>query len=150
MGIPVNLVTNNVAKTARGDLEMNGPLPVDFNETFAQEVAKATGCNASDVKIISTATLPGHPETVDEVIFEAPPEVITAVQEQAADPDSKLATGPLRMFLVEKADVADAVANAEKADVADVEMQAEQAKAQEEEQDDEEEKKSEQKAKEKK
>merc|ERR1712039_566501 len=86
---------------------------------------------------ISTAALPGHPETVDEVIFEAPPEVIAAVQEQAADPDSKLATGPLRMFLVEKADVADAVE--------DMEMQAEQAKAQEQEQQDEkEEKKNEQ------
>merc|ERR1712087_296047 len=129
MGIPVNLVTNNVAKTARGDLEMNGPLPVDFNETFAREVAKATGCNASDVKIIRTAALEGHPETVDEVIFEAPPEVIAAVQEQAADPDSKLATGPLRMFLVEKADTAEAE-NA----VEDMEIQAQQAKAQEQEQ----------------
>merc|ERR1712084_43073 len=39
---------------------------------------------------------------VDEVVFEAPPDCVKEIEEQAADPDSKLAKGPLRIFLIEK------------------------------------------------
>lgn len=85
----------------RGELEMNGPLPANFAAEFAAEVAKATGCKAEDVKVLNTTQLKEDAE-VDEVIFEAPPECVKEIQEQAADPDSKLAKGPLRIFLIEK------------------------------------------------
>merc|ERR1712085_92383 len=85
----------------RGELEMNGPLPPNFAAEFAAEVAKATGCKAEDVKVLNTTQLKEDAE-VDEVIFEAPPECVKEIQEQAADPDSKLAKGPLRIFLIEK------------------------------------------------
>jgi len=95
-----------------GQLEVNAPdgkLPADFSDNFAKEVAKATGCNASDVKVMSTTPAEGQ-DGVDEVIFTAPPEIIKAVQEQAADPDSKLAKGPLRAFLIAESEPEDVMA----------------------------------------
>merc|ERR1712151_976387 len=88
-------------KLGRGELEMNGPLPADFSDRFAKEVAKATGCKPEDVKVLNTSVVPGE-TGIDEIIFEAPVDVIKAVEEQAADPKSKLATGPLRLFLIDK------------------------------------------------
>jgi len=38
----------------KGRIEVNGPLPADFAERFAQGVAKATGCDPSEVKVIET------------------------------------------------------------------------------------------------
>merc|ERR1712151_395503 len=90
-------------KLGRSELEVNGPLPADFNDRFAKEVAKATGCKPEDVKVLNTSQVKGE-AGIDEIVFEAPPDIIKAVEEQAADPDSKLATGPLRIFLIEKAD----------------------------------------------
>merc|ERR1712113_783861 len=90
-------------KLGRGELEMNGPLPADFSDRFAKEVAKATGCKPEDVKVLNTSQVKGE-TGIDEIVFEAPPDIIKAVEEQAADPDSKLATGPLRIFLIEKAE----------------------------------------------
>merc|ERR1712217_658608 len=90
-------------KLGRGELEMNGPLPADFSDRFAKEVAKATGGKPEDVKVLNTSQVKGE-TGIDEIVFEAPPDIIKAVEEQAADPDSKLATGPLRIFLIEKAD----------------------------------------------
>merc|ERR1711920_1047347 len=85
----------------KGELEMNGPLPANFAEEFASEVAKATGCKKEDVKVLNTTQLKDQ-KGVDEVVFEAPPDCVKEIEEQAADPDSKLAKGPLRIFLIEK------------------------------------------------
>jgi len=89
----------------KGSIEVNGPLPADFAERFAQSVAQATGCDPSEVKVIDTnavALLQSSAGPVVEVVFEAPADVVKAVENQAADPDSKLANGSLRSFLVAK------------------------------------------------
>jgi len=92
----------------KGRIEVNGPLPADFAERFAQGVAKATGCESSEVKVIETnpvvALLQTKGSDVVEVVFEAPSDVVKAVEDQAADPDSKLASGSLKEFLVAKDD----------------------------------------------
>merc|ERR1719401_2152311 len=95
--------TKHETQVRKGELEVNGPLPADFSDRFAKEVAKATGCKPSDVRVLNTTVVEGH-VGVDEIVFEAPADVIKAVEEQAADPDSKLATGPLRIFLIENGD----------------------------------------------
>merc|ERR1712176_207234 len=64
-------------------------------------VAKATGCKKEEVKVLNTTQLKDE-KGVDEVVFEAPPDCVKEIEEQAADPDSKLAKGPLRIFLIEK------------------------------------------------
>merc|ERR1719453_2463517 len=38
----------------KGRIEVNGPLSADFAERFSQSVAKATGCDPSEVKVIET------------------------------------------------------------------------------------------------
>jgi len=85
----------------QGKLEVNGPLPWDFSSQFAQAVAKATGCLTSEVQVLSSKRVPqSDGEDVEEVRFTAPVRIVQAVQDQAADPDSHLAHGTLRMFLV--------------------------------------------------
>merc|ERR1719291_157639 len=101
METDMSLKTKQESAARRGELEVNGPLPADFNDRFAKEVAKATGCKPDDVRVLNTTVVEGH-VGVDEIVFEAPPDVIKAVAEQAADPDSKMAKGPLRIFLIEK------------------------------------------------
>jgi len=93
----------------KGRVEVNGPLPADFAEKFAQGVAVATGCDSKEVKVIETNPVVALIQTktksdVVEVVFEAPADVVKAVEDQAADPDSKLATGSLKEFLVAKDD----------------------------------------------
>merc|ERR1719199_242255 len=99
----------------KGRIEVNGPLPADFPARFAQAVAKATGCDPSEVKVIETNPLADAAflqlrsrmrSDVVEVVFEAPADVVKAVEDQAADPDSKLAGGSLKEFLVAKDDAA--------------------------------------------
>jgi hypothetical protein len=87
----------------KGRVEVNGPLPADFAERYSQGVAKATGCDPSEVKVVETnpVTAGGQGDVV-EVVFEAPADVVKAVEDQAADPDSKLASGSLKEFLVAK------------------------------------------------
>jgi len=85
----------------KGRIEVNGPLPADFAAKFSQGVAKATGAEASEVKVVETNPVSGGGDVV-EVVFEAPADVVKAVEDQAADPDSKLATGSLKEFLVAK------------------------------------------------
>lgn len=80
-----------------GQLEVNGPVPADFASVFAQGVAKATGCDPTAVKVLHTAS---QADGVDQINFQAPRDIVSAVQDQASDPDSKLANGPLRLFLV--------------------------------------------------
>ena len=61
-----------------GKLDVNGPLPVDFNPLFAQSVAKATAaaglesCDADSIKMKETNFLdtPGQPNVIVEVVFE--------------------------------------------------------------------------------
>merc|ERR1719199_2267717 len=97
----------------KGRIEVNGPLPADFPERFAQAVAKATGCDPSEVKVIETNPVADAAflqlrakmrSDIVEVVFEAPADVVKAVEDQAADPDSKLAGGSLKEFLVAKED----------------------------------------------
>jgi hypothetical protein len=85
----------------KGRIEVNGPLPADFAAKFGQGVGKATGAEPSEVKVIETNPVSGGGDVV-EVVFEAPADVVKAVEDQAADPDSKLATGSLKEFLVAK------------------------------------------------
>jgi len=109
----------------KGRIEVNGPLPADFAERFAQGVAKATGCDPSEVKVIETnplSLLQTKTGDVVEVVFEAPADVVKACEDQAADPDSKLATGSLKEFLVAKDSVADTTPVQEKGIDVDTEM----------------------------
>jgi len=108
----------------KGRIEVNGPLPADFAERFAQGVAKATGCDPSEVKVIETnpLSLLQTKSDVVEVVFEAPADVVKGVEDQAADPDSKLATGSLKEFLVAKDSVAEATPVQEKGIDVDTEM----------------------------
>jgi hypothetical protein len=97
----------------KGRIEVNGPLPADFPERFAQAVAKATGCDPAEVKVIETNPVVDAmfiqtqmKSDVVEVVFEAPSDVVKAVEDQVADPDSKLAGGSLKEFLVAKEEAA--------------------------------------------
>jgi hypothetical protein len=85
----------------KGRIEVNGPLPADFAQKFSTATGKATGADPSEVKVVETNPVSGSGDVV-EVVFEAPADVVKAVEDQAADPDSKLATGGLKEFLVAK------------------------------------------------
>jgi len=104
----------------KGRIEVNGPLPADFAEKFAQGTAKATGADPKEVKVVETNPVSGGGDVV-EVVFEAPADVVKAVEDQAADPDSKLATGSLKEFLVAK-DAAETTPVQEKGIDVDTEM----------------------------
>jgi len=104
----------------KGRIEVNGPLPANFAERFSQGVGKASGADPSEVKIIETNPVSGSGDVV-EVVFEAPADVVKAVEDQAADPDSKLATGNLKEFLVAK-EAAEATPVQEKGIDVDTEM----------------------------
>jgi len=86
-------------EVAKGHLLVNGPLPTDFNERFSQAVSQASGAPTSKVKVTDTTSLEDNPGIV-EVAFEAPPKVVKSVENDAADPESKLARGNMRPFLV--------------------------------------------------
>jgi len=81
----------------KGHIEVNGPLPVDFAERFAQAVGKATGADPYAVKVVESNPVSAG---VVEIVFEAPSDIVRDVEDQVADPYSHLATGPLRAFLV--------------------------------------------------
>jgi len=87
---------------APGQLEVNGPLPFDFSEKFAQGVAKATGAAPAEIRVVSSKRVQGVDGDVEEVQFLASAAVVKAVEDQSADPDSKLASGSLHNFLVAK------------------------------------------------
>jgi hypothetical protein len=105
----------------KGRIEVNGPLPADFAQKFATGAGKATGADPSEVKVVETNPVSGGGDVV-EVVFEAPADVVKAVEDQAADPDSKLATGSLKEFLVAKDASADATPVQEKGIDVDTEM----------------------------
>lgn len=84
----------------KGVLFVNGPLPKDFTDRFTQAASKATGVKAADVKVLGSK--PVDSSGLVELDFEAPTSFLAAIEDQAADPDSKLAGGALHSFLVEK------------------------------------------------
>lgn len=86
------------ANVLQGQLEVNAPIPMDFSALFAASVAKATGCDTAAVKVLKTKAA----GEVVEVTYEAPGNVVKAVESQVADPDSRLANGALHSFLVAK------------------------------------------------
>jgi len=105
----------------KGRIEVNGPLPADFAQKFSAGTGKATGADPSEVKVVETNPVSGSGDVV-EVVFEAPADVVKAVEDQAADPDSKLATGSLKEFLVAKDASADVTPVQEKGIDVDTEM----------------------------
>lgn len=86
-------------QTAKGHLNVNGPLPVDFSDKFAQGVADATGCSASNVELLGAVPLP-KAAGIEEIIYRSSSDVVASVAQQASNPDSKLANGVLHTFLV--------------------------------------------------
>lgn len=84
-----------------GHLLVNGPLPSDFSERFMQAVAKATGANPKSVKVTGSEDVQEAPGIV-EIAFKASPKVVDDVENQAAEPKSKLSKGNLHSFLVAK------------------------------------------------
>jgi len=104
----------------KGRIEVNGPLPADFATKFSQGTGKATGADPAEVKVVETNPVSGGGDVV-EVVFEAPADVVKAVEDQAADPESKLATGSLKEFLVAK-EAAEATPVQEKGIDVDTEM----------------------------
>merc|ERR1719424_1318910 len=86
-----------------GHILVMGPVPADFTERFAQAVAQATGADGTKVQKITTKAVAGQPG-VYAVDFKASPKIVKAVQDQSADPDSKLAAGNMHSFLVAKDD----------------------------------------------
>lgn len=92
-----------MTSTRKGEIEVNSPVPVDFEERFVQAVAHATECNPTDVKVVSIT----NAGNVEQVMFEGPKDVIKAIENQAADPDSRLANGPMRSFLLARDDNVD-------------------------------------------
>jgi len=114
-----------------GHIEVNGPLPADFTERFAQAVAAATGCSPADVTVLSTSPLKGGS---DEIVFNAPREVVDSIEDQSADPNSKFAMGPMRSFLLDRGDTAQAntapgthAAEAQNAEIAAPQLTTERA-----------------------
>merc|ERR1719336_2763259 len=83
-----------------GKLEVNAPLPAGFEEMFARAASEATGVSPKEVKLISTFPLAQAHGKVAVVRFKAPGDVVKALQRQAADPESKLAMGPMCAYLV--------------------------------------------------
>jgi len=101
-----------------GRIIVNGPLPTDFTKVFQNAVAEATGCDPNVVVVkeshpvavssfiqLRNAKNAGKLEAKDvggevEVVFDAPADVVDAVQKQAADAESKLVNGQLHNFLV--------------------------------------------------
>eukprot|EP00927_Polykrikos_kofoidii_P051210 TRINITY_DN44_c0_g1_i6.p1 TRINITY_DN44_c0_g1~~TRINITY_DN44_c0_g1_i6.p1 ORF type:complete len:366 (-),score=60.48 TRINITY_DN44_c0_g1_i6:45-1142(-) len=93
------MATTTFRPDAHGRLLMNGPLPEDFEERFRQAVAKAVGCNTSAVKVVGVEEQDSHGASVI-VDFTGPADVVIAVENQSACPDSNLNNGPMRPFLV--------------------------------------------------
>lgn len=91
------------AAMQKGHLLVMGPLPTDFSQIFPQAVAAATNADGKKVHVLKTSAVAGQPGVM-AVDFQASPKVVTAVQSQATDPDSKLAQGKLHSFLVAKDD----------------------------------------------
>jgi hypothetical protein len=84
-----------------GHLLVNGPLPADFAERFAQGVSQAVHANSSQVQLVGFRPVDDE-QGIVEIVFDAPPQVVQQVEEEAANANSKLASGNLHSFLVSK------------------------------------------------
>jgi len=100
----IAVAPENHTATQTGKLEVNAPLPEDFEEMFAKATSEATGVSPKEVKLISTLPLAKAHGKVAVVRFTGPGDVVKAVLAQAADPESKLAMGPLCIYLVARDD----------------------------------------------
>jgi len=86
----------------KGRLHVNGPLPFNFATVFSEAISEATGCVASEVIIVDMAPATEDPSNPDRIVdFQAPKAIIEEVEDQAADPLSKLAAGEMRPYLVQ-------------------------------------------------
>jgi len=92
-----------VATAESGHILVMGPLPADFPHRFSKAVASATGVDAKSVMVVKTGPVAGQ-DGVVSVDFRASKKVVSDVEGQVADPDSKLASGNLHSFLVAKGD----------------------------------------------
>lgn len=110
-------VANHVMMT--GKLDVNGPLPADFNALFAQSVAKAAevknlNCPANEIKVLETNILQtffiqssAKANVIVEIVFQGPANCVHEAQKQAAAADSPLvADTPMYAFLVAKGETA--------------------------------------------
>lgn len=88
---------------AKGRLNVNGPLPLDFSDQFAAGVAEATGCKPEEVELLGATPLPALGK-VEQVMFRARSDCVASVEKQASDVESKLANGGLHSFLVARDD----------------------------------------------
>jgi len=96
-------LTKKQQATQEGHILVNGPLPADFSERFSQAVAHATGTNARKIVVMKTMTVADQPGVIS-VDYNAPGPVVAAVKQQSGEENSKLATGNLHSFLVDKSD----------------------------------------------
>eukprot|EP00929_Paragymnodinium_shiwhaense_P112287 TRINITY_DN80549_c0_g1_i1.p1 TRINITY_DN80549_c0_g1~~TRINITY_DN80549_c0_g1_i1.p1 ORF type:complete len:252 (+),score=79.66 TRINITY_DN80549_c0_g1_i1:64-819(+) len=87
----------------RGSLKVNGPVPDDFSERFVQAAAKAVPCDVNQIEVLEN--YPADREgSIVEIVFQAPKDITYAIEDQAADPESRLTKGQLYEFLTEKTD----------------------------------------------
>lgn len=82
-------------------MEVNGPLPAHFSEMFSQAVAQATHADPHAIKLVKATS---EHNGVVKLLFKASSQVADSTLNQAADPDSRLVSGPLHDFLVQKGD----------------------------------------------
>lgn len=94
-------VSTTVEPLYQGVLKVNAPLPADFAEAFQKAAAFATGCNPSQVVLRRVDPVDSDSDVLN-IIFQGPAKVLRALVDQAGDPDSPLANGPLRSFLVDR------------------------------------------------
>lgn len=87
----------------KGQLLVGGPLPPDFEERFVEGVAEAAHVPEEAVQVLSVGPA-GSAEgaDIDKVVFTAPKSVVRLAEDEAGDPSSRLASGPLRIFLVDR------------------------------------------------
>jgi len=91
--------SQSAAAQATGRLNVNGPVPLDFAERFAQAVGHATGSDPHQVKVTGVSPA-ATSEGVLQLTFQASKWVVEDTEDQAADPNSRLAHGPMRVFLM--------------------------------------------------
>jgi len=90
-----------------GKIEVNGPVPADFAERFHQAAAAAAGINPVELTVLDVQPL-GAKGDLAEVLFKGAKDVVLALENQAADPASKLTNSPIRSFLIARDSTADA------------------------------------------
>jgi len=97
-------LTKKQQEVKDGHILVMGPLPTDFSERFAQAVAHATGVDASKVVISKTSKV--GQDGVFSLDFKAPAAIVTEVEKQSGEEDSKLARGNLHSFLADDGEAA--------------------------------------------